>query len=456
MRKILIIEDDKNSAYILKQFLEKKGYNVDVFYDLKSANEIDLNKYDIALLDMILPDGKGTEKIKEYIDINPFLKVIIMTGFGDVQDAVYSMKSGAFDFIKKPIDLKRLIFLIEKAYEEINLEKENERLKYIVQENIKEDFVIGQSDIMKNIIYIVNRVVETDANILITGETGVGKEVFTRYIQRFSKRKDNPFIIVNCAAIPKDLVESELFGYEKGAFTGAEKSKPGKFELADRGTIFLDEVGELPLEIQSKLLRVLENGTIERVGGTKEINVDVRVIAATNRNLEEEVKKGNFRVDLFYRLNVININIPPIRERREDIPIFIEFFNNRYSTKYNRSKIKFSKDAYDTLISYDWPGNIREIRNFIERLYILHNTEKLIKKSDIEILLKNAETDDEIDYEANSDFSNMTLEEMERKLILRTLEKYSGNKTKTAKALGISLRTLQYKLKKYENLGGEI
>nr|WP_129410124.1 sigma-54 dependent transcriptional regulator [Marinitoga lauensis] len=269
MGKILIVEDDKNSAYILKQFLEKKKYDVDMVYDLKSVKE--LNQYDIALLDMILPDGKGTEKISEYIKINPYLKVIIMTGFGDVQDAVYSMKSGAFDFIKKPIDLKRLMFIIEKAYEEIKLEKENERLKYIVQENIKEDFVIGQSEIMKNIIYIVNKVIETDANILITGETGVGKEVFTRYIQRFSKRKDNPFIIVNCAAIPKDLVESELFGYEKGAFTGAEKSKPGKFELADNGTIFLDEVGELPLEIQSKLLRVLENGTIERVGEQKKL-----------------------------------------------------------------------------------------------------------------------------------------------------------------------------------------
>ncbi|MBM7559359.1 sigma-54-dependent transcriptional regulator [Marinitoga litoralis] len=449
MEKILIVEDDKNSAKILNQFLEKKGYNVDVCNDLNSVNNLDLNDYSIVLLDMILPDGKGTEKIKEYIALNPYLKVIIMTGYGDVQDAVYSMKSGAFDFIKKPIDLKRLMFLIEKAFEEIDLEKENEKLKYIVQETIKEDFVIGQSEIMKNIIYIVNKVIETDANILITGETGVGKEVFTRYIQRFSKRKDNPFIIVNCAAIPKDLVESELFGYEKGAFTGADKAKPGKFELADKGTIFLDEVGELPLEIQSKLLRVLESGTIERVGGTKEINVDVRVIAATNRNLEEEVKKGNFRMDLFYRLNVININIPPIRERKEDIPIFIEFFNKRYSAKYNKPKINFSKDAYDILISYDWPGNIREIRNFVERLFIIFDTKNSIKKSDIEFLL-NMKNDKTIETD---NFSNMTLEEMEKELILKTLEKYSGNKTKTAKALGISLRTLQYKLKKYENGG---
>jgi DNA-binding NtrC family response regulator len=449
MEKILIVEDDKNSAKILNQFLEKKGYNVDVCNDLNSVNNLDLNDYSIVLLDMILPDGKGTEKIKEYISLNPYLKVIIMTGYGDVQDAVYSMKSGAFDFIKKPIDLKRLMFLIEKAFEEIDLEKENEKLKYIVQETIKEDFVIGQSEIMKNIIYIVNKVIETDANILITGETGVGKEVFTRYIQRFSKRKDNPFIIVNCAAIPKDLVESELFGYEKGAFTGADKAKPGKFELADKGTIFLDEVGELPLEIQSKLLRVLESGTIERVGGTKEINVDVRVIAATNRNLEEEVKKGNFRMDLFYRLNVININIPPIRERKEDIPIFIEFFNKRYSAKYNKPKINFSKDAYDILISYDWPGNIREIRNFVERLFIIFDTKNSIKKSDIEFLL-NMKNDKTIETD---NFSNMTLEEMEKELILKTLEKYSGNKTKTAKALGISLRTLQYKLKKYENGG---
>lgn len=449
MEKILIVEDDKNSAKILNQFLEKKGYNVDVCNDLNSVNNLDLNDYSIVLLDMILPDGKGTEKIKEYIALNPYLKVIIMTGYGDVQDAVYSMKSGAFDFIKKPIDLKRLMFLIEKAFEEIDLEKENEKLKYIVQETIKEDFVIGQSEIMKNIIYIVNKVIETDANILITGETGVGKDVFTRYIQRFSKRKDNPFIIVNCAAIPKDLVESELYGYEKGAFTGADKAKPGKFELADKGTIFLDEVGELPLEIQSKLLRVLESGTIERVGGTKEINVDVRVIAATNRNLEEEVKKGNFRMDLFYRLNVININIPPIRERKEDIPIFIEFFNKRYSAKYNKPKINFSKDAYDILISYDWPGNIREIRNFVERLFIIFDTKNSIKKSDIEFLL-NMKNDKTIETD---NFSNMTLEEMEKELILKTLEKYSGNKTKTAKALGISLRTLQYKLKKYENGG---
>ncbi|KLO23017.1 MULTISPECIES: sigma-54-dependent transcriptional regulator [unclassified Marinitoga] len=450
MKNILIIEDDKNSAKILKKFLEKKNYKVDVYYDLKSIQNINLNDYDIALVDMILPDGKGTEKIKDFIKINPYLKVVIMTGFGDVQDAVYSMKSGAFDFIKKPIDLKRLFFVIEKAYEEIELEKENLKLKYIVQESIKEDFVIGQSEIMRNLIEIVNKVIETDANLLITGETGVGKEVFTRYIQRFSKRKEKPFIIVNCAAIPKDLVESELFGYEKGAFTGAEKSKPGKFELADQGTIFLDEIGELSLEIQSKLLRVLENGTIERIGANREIKVDVRVIAATNRNLEEEVKKGNFRMDLFYRLNVININIPPIRERREDIPIFIEFFNKRYAKKYNKSEIRFSKDAMNMLLNYNWPGNIREIRNFVEKIFIIFDTNKIIKKSDISVFFINNNKKEDFEY------SSMTLDEIEKKVILNTLKKYEGNKTKTAKALGISLRTLQYKLKKYEKLQGEI
>ncbi|WGS65788.1 sigma-54-dependent transcriptional regulator [Marinitoga aeolica] len=449
MGNIIIIEDDKNSANILKKFLEKKNYSTDVFYDLKSVQKINLNNYDVMLLDMILPDGKGTEKIKEFIEINPYLKVIIMTGFGDVEDAVYSMKSGAFDFIKKPIDLKRLTFIIEKAYEEIALEKENTKLKYIVQESIKDDFVIGQSEIMRKLIEIVNKVIETDANLLITGETGVGKEVFTRYIQRFSKRKDKPFIIMNCAAIPKDLVESELFGYEKGAFTGADKSKPGKFELADNGTIFLDEIGELPLDIQSKLLRVLENGIIERVGGTKEIKIDVRVIAATNRNLEEEVKKGNFRMDLFYRLNVININIPPIRERKEDIPIFIEFFNKRYSKKYNKKPLKFSKDAMNMLTEYNWPGNIREIRNFVERIFIIFDTNKVINRVDIDIMLKPEENN------SNKGVSVMTLEEMEREVILKALKKYNGNKTKTAKALGISLRALQYKLKKYENMLGE-
>ncbi|SHF11477.1 two-component system, NtrC family, response regulator AtoC [Marinitoga hydrogenitolerans DSM 16785] len=450
MRNILIIEDDKNSADILKRFLKEKGYEVRLCHDLKSSKKYDLNDYDILLLDMILPDGKGTDLIKEFIQVNPFLKVVVMTGFGDVQDAVYSMKSGAFDFIKKPIDLKRLFFIIEKAYDEIKLEKENSKLKYIVQESIKEDFVIGQSEIMRNLIEIVNKVIETDANLLITGETGVGKEVFTRYIQRFSKRKNKPFIIVNCAAIPKDLVESELFGYEKGAFTGAEKFKPGKFELADQGTIFLDEIGELPLEIQSKLLRVLESGTIERVGGTKEINVDVRVIAATNRTLEEEVKKGNFRMDLYYRLNVININIPPIRERKDDIPIFIEFFNKRYSKKYNKKEIKFSKDALDILMNYNWPGNIREIRNFVEKIFIIFDTNKIIKKSDISVFFINNNKKEDFEY------SSMTLDEIEKKVILNTLKKYEGNKTKTAKALGISLRTLQYKLKKYEKLQGEI
>ncbi|KLO21926.1 hypothetical protein X275_07645 [Marinitoga sp. 1197] len=450
MRSILIIEDDKNSADILKRFLKEKGYEVGLCHDLKSSKKYDLNDYDILLLDMILPDGKGTDLIKEFIQVNPFLKVVVMTGFGDVQDAVYSMKSGAFDFIKKPIDLKRLFFIIEKAYDEIKLEKENSKLKYIVQESIKGDFVIGQSEIMRNLIEIVNKVIETDANLLITGETGVGKEVFTRYIQRFSKRKNKPFIIVNCAAIPKDLVESELFGYEKGAFTGAEKFKPGKFELADQGTIFLDEIGELPLEIQSKLLRVLENGTIERVGGTKEINVNVRVISATNRNLEEEVKKGNFRMDLYYRLNVININIPPIRERKEDIPIFIEFFNKRYSKKYNKREIKFSKDAFDILMNYNWPGNIREIRNFVEKIFIIFDTNKIIKKSDISVFFINNNKKEDFEY------SSMTLDEIEKKVILNTLKKYEGNKTKTAKVLGISLRTLQYKLKKYEKLQGEI
>lgn len=450
MSNIIIIEDDKNSANILKKYLEKQSYSVEVYNDLKSIQNINLNTFDIMLLDMILPDGKGTEKIKDFLEINPYLKVIIMTGFGDVEDAVYSMKSGAFDFIKKPIDLKRLNFIVEKAYEEIKLEKENIKLKYIVKESVKDDFVIGQSEIMRKLIEIVNKVVETDASILLTGETGVGKEVFTRYIQRFSKRKDNPFIIVNCAAIPKELVESELFGYEKGAFTGAEKSKLGKFELADKGTIFLDEIGELPIEIQSKLLRVLESGTIQRVGGNKEINVDVRVIAATNRNLKEEVKKGNFRMDLFYRLNVININIPPIRERKEDIPIFIEFFNKRYSKKYNKERIKFTKEAIEYLTDYDWPGNIREIRNFIERLYIIFDTSKMLDINDIDIMLNPAEKSIK-----NNEFLAITLEEMEREVILKTLKKYNGNKTKTAKALGISLRTLQYKLKKYKQILGE-
>ncbi|BBE31786.1 sigma-54-dependent Fis family transcriptional regulator [Tepiditoga spiralis] len=457
MKNILIIEDDKNSAQILKQFLEKKEYNVNAFHNLKSLEKVDLNNYDLILLDMILPDGKGTEKIKDLINLNPYLKIIIMTGFGDVKDAVYSMKSGAFDFIKKPIDLKRLMFLIEKAYEEISLEKENKKLRYIVQESIKKDFVIGKSDIMKNIIYIVNKVTETDANLLITGETGVGKEVFTRYIQKFSQRKDKPFITINCAAIPKDLVESELFGYEKGAFTGADKFKLGKFELADKGTLFLDEIGELPLQMQSKLLRVLENGVFERVGGTKEIKTDVRIIAATNRNLEEEVKKGNFRMDLFYRLNIINIVIPPLRERKQDIPIFIEFFNKKYSQKYNKPEISFSKDSYNILNSYDWPGNIREVRNFMERIFIIFDTSKQIKKQEIESLLaKKLKAKNSKEELLKSDnFSLMKLEEIEKNVILKTLEIFSGNKTKTAKSLGISLRTLQYKLKKYENTLGE-
>ncbi|OQY09047.1 MAG: hypothetical protein B6I28_03715 [Fusobacteriia bacterium 4572_132] len=457
MKNILIIEDDKNSAQVLKQFLEKKEYNVDALHNLKDLEKVDLNNYELLLLDMILPDGKGTEKIKDLMDLNPYLKIIIMTGFGDVKDAVYSMKSGAFDFIKKPIDLKRLMFLIEKAYEELSLEKENKKLKYIVQESIKKDFVIGKSDIMKNILYIVNKVTETDANLLITGETGVGKEVFTRYIQRFSKRKEKPFITINCAAIPKDLVESELFGFEKGAFTGADKFKPGKFELADKGTLFLDEIGELPLEIQSKLLRVLENGVLERVGGTKEVNVDVRIIAATNRNLEEEVKKGNFRMDLFYRLNIINIVIPPLRERKEDIPIFIEFFNKRYSQKYNKPEVSFSKETYNILNSYDWPGNIREVRNFIERIFIIFDTNKQVNKQEIENLLvkKQNIVNSKKEFSKPENFSLMKLEEIEKNVILKTLEVFSGNKTKTAKSLGISLRTLQYKLKKYKSMVGE-
>lgn len=443
---ILLVDDEKSIRETLKILLEDAGYKVLLAKDGFEALEY-LKDYiiDILITDLRMPKMDGIELMEKALEIYPYIQIIFISAYADIKCAVKAIKMGAFDYIQKSFCVEELLVTVEKAVERKRLIEENYKLRKQIEKSYQYDGVIGKSEKMQLLFSMVDRIASSRATVLLTGESGVGKEVFAKLIHKKSSRRDKKFVTINCGAIPENLIESELFGHEKGAFTGASYTKIGKFEQANGGTIFLDEIGELPLSMQVKFLRVLQERQFERVGSLKSINVDVRVIAATNKDLLEEVKKGNFREDLYYRLNVVNIKIPPLRERKDDIPLLAEKFLDEFSKEYNKKLKLIDIETMNILVQHPWKGNVRELRNVIER--------SVVVAEENEEILSNHHLPSEIIGQENISESRwkegITLKEFEKILIINTLKKVNGNKSKAAEILGIKRQTLYNKIKEY-------
>lgn len=446
MKSILVIDDEHEICESIKMILEYEDYSVDYTTDSnKGMQKLEYGSYDVLLLDIQMPGKNGFEILSWLKEKENEIRVIMISAHASVQNAVTATKLGAFDFLEKPIDRDKLLISVRNASEQSNLIKENKKLK---KELSSTEVIIGNSSAIKSILDTISRVAKTDARILITGENGTGKELVAQEIHKQSLRSTKELIEVNCAAIPHELIESELFGHEKGSFTGAVKQRIGKFELADGGNLFLDEIGDMSLHAQAKVLRAIEEGKIERVGGTSKINVDVRVISATNKDLLAEIQKGNFREDLFHRLNVIPINVPPLRERKEDIPLLVEHFSTMICNKNKFAQKEWTESAIKSLQSFSWKGNIRELRNFVERIVIMVPTTTIGEKEINSFLPASTSAVDEILNTSNT-FQEFK-EKAEKAFILKQLSLNNWNVSRTAEILGIQRSHLYNKLKKYE------
>ena len=441
--RILIVDDEESQREILAGFLQKEGYNVSTAFSGESALKLCEEKsFELALVDLKMPGMDGIDLLERLKKAIPDIGVIVMTAYGSVESAVDAMKKGAFHYVNKPLDLEELKLTIEKALENQKILAENRFLKEELEKKYKDTKIIGESKQIKDVLNTITRVASTDSTVLITGESGTGKELVARAIHALSPRWEKRFIPVSCAALPETLLESELFGYEKGAFTGAIKKKEGRFELADGGTLFLDEIGDLPLETQVKLLRAIESREFERLGGEETIKVDVRIISATNQNLEKKVREKSFREDLYYRLNVISIFIPPLRERRGDIIPLVEHFIEKANKRCSKNIKGITPKAKDILLAYDWPGNVRELENIIERAVVLSRGEA-IDADDLSSLSFNRTEEGILS-------ANLSLKELEKNHILKVLEKTNWNLGKAAEILGIHRNTLRLKIKEYD------
>jgi DNA-binding NtrC family response regulator len=446
MKSILVIDDEHEICESIKMILEYEDYSVDYTTDsTKGIQKLEYGSYDVLLLDIQMPVKSGFEILSLLKEKGNDIRVIMISAHASVQNAVTATKLGAFDFLEKPIDRDKLLISVRNASEQSNLIKENKKLK---KELSVTEVIIGNSPSIKNILDTITRVAKTDARILITGENGTGKELVAQEIHKQSLRSNKELIEVNCAAIPHELIESELFGHEKGSFTGAVKQRIGKFELADSGNLFLDEIGDMSIHAQAKVLRAIEEGKIERVGGTSKINVDVRIISATNKDLLSEIQKGNFREDLYHRLNVIPINVPPLRERKEDIPLLVEYFSKIICEKNKFAQKEWTDAAIKTLQGFSWKGNIRELRNYIERIVIMVNVNTIGEKEINSFLPASTSAVDEILNTSNT-FQEFK-EKAEKAFILKQLSLNNWNVSKTAEILGIQRSHLYNKLKKYE------
>ena len=449
MATILITDDEANIVSGLKYAFEDEGFSVlTAGNGLEAWHEINTNSVDLVITDLRMPDMDGYELINKISASYPTLPVIVLTGHGTIETAVETMRDGAIDFFTKPVDLDKLILVVKKSIKNSQLQEQNKKLTEEINKlrsQQRYSKIIGKSGKLSEMMQIINQVASTKASVLITGESGTGKELVADAIVSLSDRKDKPFIKVHCASLSESLLESELFGHEKGAFTGATAQKRGRFELADGGTIFLDEIGEINPSTQVKILRVLQEREFERVGGEKTIKVDVRVIAATNRNLLEEVKKGAFREDLYYRLNVVHIEVPPLRERKEDIELLALNFLDQFNKEDGRKIEGISSQARKALLSYDWPGNIRELKNSIESSVVLARG-NIIQLEDLpaQITSQVAENKSSITIDLP-----VTMEEAERKIILSTIEYCAGNKSRASELLEIGRKTLHRKLNEY-------
>jgi two-component system, NtrC family, nitrogen regulation response regulator NtrX len=445
MNSIFIIDDEKEICESVKLILEYEGYVVDYSTNsLAGIEKISSGQYSALLLDIQMPEMNGFEVIKKVKDINPALSVIIISAHGSVENAIKATKLGAFDFIEKPVDRDKLLLSVRNAVDQTNLIIENKEIKKTLSGSEK---ILGKSKPIQNILDLIEKVAPLDTRVLITGENGTGKELVAKAIHNQSLRKDKPFVEVNCAAIPNELIESELFGHEKGSFTGAVQQRIGRFELANKGTLFLDEIGDMSLQAQAKVLRAIEDGKIERVGGGKKIDVDVRIISATNKNLLEEIEKGNFREDLYHRINVIPIQIPPLRERNDDIPVLINSFIDEITAKHKRPLVKLHDDAMKFMQSMQWSGNVRELRNSVERIIIIID-KKEISKKDIEALFSAGQNHMTDIIDVTNSFQEFK-EKAEKAFILKQLEANGWNVSKTAEVLDIQRSHLYNKIKKY-------
>ncbi len=442
---ILVVDDDSLIRDFLSETLNRSGYNV----ELVSAGEDALGKirkadYDIILSDIRLPNMGGMELLQTAQKYLPDAKVVMMTAYGTVQNAVEAMRLGAFEYVMKPFSTDEIELVIIRALDQRKLELENKLLRSEVMGKYGFDNIIGRTPQMQKIFELVEGVADTRATVLITGESGTGKELIAKAIHYHSSRREEPFIRINCAALPEGLVESELFGHEKGSFTGAIKQSRGRFELADRGTLLLDEISEISLHLQAKLLRVLQEREFERVGSGIPIQVDVRIVATTNRDLKELIEKSKFREDLFYRLNVVPFHLPPLRERKEDIPPLAQHFLKKSNQENSRQVEGISQKVYELFMEYTWPGNVRELENYIERAVVTAKGRILTPRDFPKELSWGQIRSSSEKIEVGS-----TIEEAERKLILKTLKAHDGNRTKAAEILGISTRTLRNKLHEY-------
>ncbi len=449
--KILVVDDEPGAVEILVDVLRQEDYDVTTAMDGEEALSLfKESDFDLVLTDLNMPRLDGLGLLDELNRASLNTVSIVLTGCGTIDNAVAAMKAGAYDYITKPFQIDEMMLSVKRALEYNALKRQNRQLRKLVRKEYRFENFIGDSEKMQKLFSLIEKVADTDTTVLVQGESGTGKELVARAIHFNSHRSEGPFIPINCAAIPRDLLESELFGHVKGAFTGATISRPGRFELADGGTLFLDEVAEMAPDLQVKLLRVLQDQKFERIGGTRTIQVSVRIIAATNKELDREIKEGRFREDLFYRLNVIPIHLPPLRERVSDIPLLIRHFQKRFNREKNRRIQGFSKEALQRLESYPWPGNVRELENLVERMTILAEGDQVIPEDLPEkfhaplkpVSLKNVE------FPAQGICLNETVEEFENELILKAMKLAGGVKSKAAKLLHLNRTTLVEKIKK--------
>ena len=445
---ILVVDDDTAHRTMLKTLLSGWGYLIEEADDGSTAIEkVEEKAYDLILMDVRMVQISGIEALKDIKIINPAIPIIIMTAYSSVETAVDALKSGAYDYLTKPLDFDELKIAIARAMDHTGLKEENRILRESIGSHFDRRNIIGRSPVMVKLLETVSQVSPSEATVLIRGDSGTGKEMIAGAIHYNSQRKDAPFIKINCAAITETLLESELFGHEKGAFTGANRKKEGKFRLAHGGSIFLDEIGEMSMSMQVKLLRVLQERELTRVGGEEVIKVDVRVIAASNRDLLKDIELGRFREDLYYRLNVVELKMPLLKDRREDIPLLAQHYLEIFSEKNHKQVKGFTPRAMDALLKYEWPGNVRELMNAIERCVVL-STSDYIDHNDLPFIFKSDEDASSIDSPPIIQ-GDILLEEVEKSTILNTLDSAEGNKSEAARRLGITRKTLHKKLKKY-------
>ena len=443
---ILIVDDDRNHAEGSRDVLEMVGFRCDVATSgAEGISMLSRRQYDLVLTDLVMDDVDGMEIIRQAQQINPFVAVVVFTGHATIETAVEALKRGAVDYLVKPLNIEGLRVRVERALEHQELVRVNRELEERLDKRFGFEKIIGNSEPMRKVIELCKQIAETDVSVLITGENGTGKELIAQALHENSLRKGRPLVPLNCAALSPQLVESELFGHEKGAFTGANFQKKGRFEFSDRGTLFLDEVGDIPMETQVKLLRVLEDGEITRVGSNKPIKVDVRLISATNREIETLIEDGKFREDLYYRLKVVTVHLPPLRERRQDIPLLLNHFIGQFSRAYKKPVREIEREAVNILSSYGWPGNVRELKHVVENMVVVSGGPVLTVENLPESIHQGQH---KLPTEVQS-LVGVPLKEVEKILIEQTLEQVGGNRQEAARMLGIGERTMYRKLKEY-------